>query len=190
MANLQARRTMNNKKAFTLIELLVVVLIIGILAAVAVPQYQKAVEKSKATQAITLLKSVVQAMETYYMANGSYPTEFSQMDIDIPWTGNTKIMDYAAEAKSNGEWSIQIQNNDGWVNLFILRLNGKYKGAGFNWVFESNTSGMHKNELLCVERTTMANYLFDETLPAGSYCVRLFSGIQDVGSSGRYYLLP
>ena len=54
-----------NKKGFTLLELLVVVLIIGILSAVALPQYQKAVEKSRATEAITLLGSLANAEEIY-----------------------------------------------------------------------------------------------------------------------------
>ena len=61
---------LTNKKAFTLIELLVVVLIIGILAAVAVPQYQKAVEKSHITEALTLLNSLQKATEVYLLANG------------------------------------------------------------------------------------------------------------------------
>ncbi len=59
-----------NKKAFTLIELLVVVLIIGILAAVAVPQYQKAVEKSRATEALTLLKALRDQQQLCLLEHG------------------------------------------------------------------------------------------------------------------------
>ena len=79
---------MKNKQAFTLIELLVVVLIIGILAAVALPQYQKVVEKSKATQAITLLKSLVAAADTYYLANGEYAFDLEA----LPTQSSCKII--------------------------------------------------------------------------------------------------
>ena len=65
----------NNKQAFTLIELLVVVLIIGILAAVAVPQYQKAVEKARAAEAITLLNSIQKEIDAYVLANGTPRTQ-------------------------------------------------------------------------------------------------------------------
>ena len=69
---------------FTLIELLVVVLIIGILAGVALPQYQKAVAKARYTQMITAGKSLKDAMELYYMANGDYPVFWSDLDITYP----------------------------------------------------------------------------------------------------------
>lgn len=69
---------------FTLIELLVVVLIIGILAAVALPQYEKAVTKARFTQMLTAGKSLKEGCETFYMANGDYPLYWSDLDIEYP----------------------------------------------------------------------------------------------------------
>ena len=67
---------------FTLIELLVVVLIIGILAAVALPQYQKAVMKSRYATLMHLTKSLVDAERSYYMANGTYTNDFEALAVE------------------------------------------------------------------------------------------------------------
>ena len=70
------------KKGFTLIELLVVVLIIGILSAVALPQYNKVVEKSRATEAVTNLKSIADAKVVAQLATGC-GSNISWDDLDI-----------------------------------------------------------------------------------------------------------
>ncbi len=69
-------------KGFTLIELLVVVLIIGILAAVAVPQYQKAVNKSRMAEAKTLIKALSDAQDVYALSHNDCGTR-NINDLDI-----------------------------------------------------------------------------------------------------------
>ena len=69
---------------FTLIELLVVVLIIGILSAIALPQYQKAVEKSRAAEALTNLRAIVNAMQLSKMANGEPAKKLEDLAVSLP----------------------------------------------------------------------------------------------------------
>ena len=73
---------------FTLIELLVVVLIIGILAAIAVPQYELAVEKACAAEALSVLKTIKQAGDLCVLQQG-LPADiggcyFDEIDLDLP----------------------------------------------------------------------------------------------------------
>ena len=71
----------NNKKGFTLIELLVVVLILGILAAMAMPQYFKAVERSRMSEAVSLLSSIASAQQRKYLQINKYAGTFAGLDV-------------------------------------------------------------------------------------------------------------
>lgn len=78
-----------NKKGFTLIELLVVVLIIGILSAIALPQYATAVEKSRSSEALTLMSSLRYAADRYKLQTGMWPGSWNVLDIEMPYSGTS-----------------------------------------------------------------------------------------------------
>ncbi len=135
------------KQAFTLIELLVVVLIIGILAAVALPQYQKAVNKSRIAGEELVRHTLSKAIDVWVLENGLPDSDFyftganatGKLDIDIPWKGcdtnhcSTEFVAWEVlcndggcfiNADSYGVENSPLNYEGGWEN--------RYDGAGWN----------------------------------------------------------
>jgi len=87
---------MNNKKGFTLIELLVVVLIIGILASVALPQYFKVVEKSRSAEGVSQCSAIQSAQQRQFLRAGAYSALITDLDVAI---GTPKYFNVVTDAQ-------------------------------------------------------------------------------------------
>jgi len=177
----------NNKNGFTLIELLVVVLIIGILAAVALPQYKKAVEKSRSAQAFTLLKALGQAQEEYYMANGAYADNFEALSVSLPASfvpGGTFYNYQTKDRHTNGEWVISISVEDGIEGGILIGhpAGHAYQGAGLVYRTANasrNVSQGYGGKISCME--VAQGVVFQRNI--GDFCQKIFHATNAICTS-------
>ncbi|WP_428051236.1 type IV pilin protein [Candidatus Avelusimicrobium faecicola] len=160
-------------KGFTLIELLVVVLIIGILAAMAMPQYFKAVERSRMTEADTLLGSIAQAQRRKFLQTNRFATDYRGLDVSPKdSSGSVYYTKGSPTAGTNGNgFGVSLSGTafdegiaratrhaDGATLQYQYRLERYYQGDNVTCV-GTNTAGQE----LCADFCGIDN-------PTGSCC--------------------
>jgi prepilin-type N-terminal cleavage/methylation domain-containing protein len=136
-----------NKNAFTLIELLVAVLIIGILAAIALPQYNIAVEKSRARAVMPLVRAMYDACLRYRLVNGDYNgIDMDKLDITIKSPVGFSCDLITDDSLTDNPFAMPHCGNNkvdiGMPDNYVTRYNGKifcdsHQGAYSDKICES-----------------------------------------------------
>ncbi len=185
---------MQKSLGFTLIELLVVVLIIGILAAVAVPQYEKVVWKTRAAELRTVTRALATAQEAFFLANSTYPRKFDEVDLDIPMPVKGRVSQCGLttqDSRGNDRYELIVNNNfanggEHFLSSSML-ITGPYKCGGFTFVHPlTKATGVQSGRMYCWERT---GELF-AGIP-GDFCERVMQAKYVASNWGyRMYELP
>ncbi len=150
---------------FTLIELLIVVLIIGVLTAVALPKYQKAVDRSRYATLMPVASSIKNAQEAFYMASAEYSDDLQNLDIQLPGT----VSGNKAEFGDGVKVEVSADGTNDYVSASKDGLDNKY-------VMYFAQSGNFPKEIHCEALT--------ESERANQLCLSL--GGTELGANGAY----
>lgn len=157
-------------KGFTLIELLVVVLIIGILSAVALPQYTAAVEKARSAEALALMSAIAGSAERYYLQKDAWPNSFAKLDIEVPLVRGT------TDQYGGKNFTMTMGTSGGrfYINAVRSLTDGKYS---LQTELTENTNGTFSTLRRCCNSTASAGVCSTTySAKAGKFCNSVSSG--------------
>ena len=104
------------KQGFTLIELMVVVLIIGILSSIALPQYEKAVAKARAAEAVVTTKNILDAASIYVTTYRTCPASLSDLDVKV--TSDTKNWSFGVNQLGSRNCAAVVWDKEGTFEAY------------------------------------------------------------------------
>ena len=120
-----------NQKGFTLIELLIVVAIIGIIAAIAIPNLLNAIQRGKQKRTMGDMRTVATANESYSIDNNAYVLSASASTVGLTATRNNLEPTYVNAVPQRDGWSSDLQYiTDASASEYTITSYGKDKGAG------------------------------------------------------------